>query len=445
MLQIRPLAALSTSVVLLLTAGCGTSAAQLRATLVASGLSRPLGFVQVPSEPGLQVVLEQAGRVRVLRDGALQSTDFLDLRSQIASSGEQGLLGLAFAPDFASSGRAFVSFTNLNGHSVIARFTRAAGDPFRADPSSRFDLVWPDGNRFVTQPFANHNGGNIAFGPDGYLYFGLGDGGASNDPFHHAQHPGSLLGKMLRLNVNVPASDREGYDVPPTNPFVGRPDVLPEIWAFGLRNPWRWSFDDPARGGTGALVIADVGQNAWEEIDYEPAGSGGRNYGWRNREGAHDRVTSMPPFLGPLREPIYEYPQTQGRSITGGHIYRGTRLGAAFVGRYFFGDYVLGRIWSLGLSISPSTREATAGDLIDHTSALGSAASSVASFGVDASGELYIVSHDGGVYRLDGDGSSPPAPNPPPGAGPTPGADPEGTSGRRRGTNPATGTAQPRR
>jgi glucose/arabinose dehydrogenase len=240
--------------------------AQLRAALVVGGLQRPTGFVQVPSEPGTQVILEQAGRVRVLKDGALQSTDLLDLRGQIAATGEQGLLGLAFAPDFATSGRVFVSYTNLAGHSVISRYRRASADPLRVDPASRFDLLWPGGNRHVEQPFSNHNGGHIAFGPDGFLYFGLGDGGSGRDPFGFAQHPMTLLGKMIRIDVSVPDTDREGYDVPPTNPFVGRSDILPEIWAFGLRNPWRWSFDPPASGGTGALVIADVGQNAWEAI-----------------------------------------------------------------------------------------------------------------------------------------------------------------------------------
>jgi glucose/arabinose dehydrogenase len=417
-----------------------TAAAQLRATLVVGGLQRPTGFVQVPSQPGTQVILEQAGRVRVLKDGALQPTDLLDLRGQIAATGEQGLLGLAFAPDFATSGRVFVSYTNLAGHSVISRYRRASADPLRVDPASRFDLLWPGGNRYIEQPFSNHNGGHIAFGPDGFLYFGLGDGGSGRDPFGFAQHPMTLLGKMLRIDVSVPDSDREGYDVPPTNPFVGRPDILPEIWAFGLRNPWRWSFDPPASGGTGALVIADVGQNAWEEINYEPAGAGGRNYGWRNREGAHDLVTTAPPFSIPLREPIHEYPQSEGRSITGGYVYRGTRLGAPYAGRYFFADYVLGRVWSMALIVDSSTREARAGGITEHTTELGSAATAAtSSFGVDAAGELYLVNHDGALFRIERVGG-----DAPPAAGPEPAPGPDTGQGRRRGTGPAAGTAKPR-
>ena len=211
---------------------------------------------------------------------------------------------------------------------MIARFTRASADPLRVDPNSRFDLVWPTGEAFIRQPFTNHNGGQLAFGPDGFLYIGLGDGGSGNDPMHLAQNPQSLLGKMLRIDVSVPASDPQGYDVPPGNPFAGRSDVRGEIWSFGLRNPWRFSFDAP-RGGTGALIMGDVGQGAWEEVDYEPAGTGGRNYGWRNREGAHDNVTSLPPFSQPLRDPIWIRAR-RGRSITGGYVYRGTSLGTVY-------------------------------------------------------------------------------------------------------------------
>jgi len=382
------------------------AAAQIRAELVASGFSQPVAFVQDPSDPAVQVVVEQGGRIRALRNGVVESADFLDLRSVVRNSGEQGLLGLAFAPDYAVSGRVFVNFSNLSGDTVIARFKRSAADPLRADPSTRFDLRWPGGQQVIVQPFSNHNGGHLAFGPDGFLYVGLGDGGSSNDPFHNAQNPATLLGKMLRLDVSVGDGDPEGYDVPPTNPFVGQQGVLGEIWSFGLRNPWRWSFDDPARGGTGALVIGDVGQNAWEEIDYEPAGRAGRNYGWRNREGAHDNVTSLPPFFQPLVEPIFEYAHSEGRSVTGGVVYRGGRLGASFRGRYLFADFIRNRVWSLRLTVNGATREATAGDLVEHTAEVGSAATSPSSFGVDAAGEVYLVSYTGSVYRLVGTTSS---------------------------------------
>jgi hypothetical protein len=187
--------------------------------------------------------------------------------------------------------------------------------------------------------------------------------------------------------------------------------VLGEIWAFGLRNPWRYGFDDPARGGTGALVIGDVGQNRFEEIDYEPARTGGRNYGWRNREGPENHVTSLPPFFEPLTEPAHFYPHAEGRSVTGGGIYRGTALGGAFVGRYLFGDFVASRVWSLRFVIDPATGRATATDVVEHTSALGAAATLPSSFGTDARGEWYVVSYAGSVYRLV-DPTAPPAPPP---------------------------------
>jgi glucose/arabinose dehydrogenase len=409
-----------------------SASGQLRATLVASGFSRPVGFIQDPSDSTVQVVLEQAGRVRVLKNGVLQNEAFLDLTNQIASAGEQGLLGLAFSPDYTTSGRVYVNFTNLAGDSVIARFRRSASNPLRADPASRFDLRWPGGLAVIAQPFTNHNGGNMAFGPDGYLYVGFGDGGSANDPFNLAQNPQSLLGKMLRIDVSVGDADPEGYDVPGANPFVGRTDVRPEIWALGLRNPWRWSFDDVSRGGTGALLIGDVGQGAWEEIDYEPRGAGGRNYGWRNREGAHNNVTTLPPFSTPLRDPIWEYSRTSGGSVTGGYVYRGRLLGSAYLGRYFFGDFISSRVWSLALRIDPATGEATTESIVEHTPELASAAMSPSSFGVDASGELYLVSYLGAIYRLE---NTQPVPEPGPDPAPV---------GARRGDGPVIGHAAPR-
>jgi glucose/arabinose dehydrogenase len=373
--------------------------AQMRAETVVTGLTQPVAFVQDPSNPGLQLVVQQNGRIRVVRNGQLLATDYLDLRGVVRNSGEQGLLGLAFAPDYATSGRVFINFINTAGDTVIARFTRAAGDPFRADPSTRFDLLFPPGQRVIPQLFSNHNGGHLAFGPDGFLYIGMGDGGSGDDPLHQAQDPRTLLGKMLRIDVNVPASDNKGYTVPASNPFAGRTDVLGEIWSIGLRNPWRWSFDNAARGGTGAMLIGDVGQNAFEEIDYEPAGRGGRNYGWRNREGAHNNVTSLPPFSQPLIDPIHEYSRSVGQSVTGGYVYRGAALGAATRGRYFFADFVSSRIWSIRLTVNAGTGEATASDLQEHTSQLGNI-SNPSSFGEDASGELYVVSYNGGIFRI---------------------------------------------
>src|SRR5581483_7379111 len=211
-------------------------------------------------------------------------------------------------------------------------------------------------------------------------------------PENRAQNPNELLGKMLRIDVNVPDSDAVGYRIPPDNPFVGGQPVVArqEIWAFGLRNPWRFSFDDPGRGGTGALVIADVGQNRYEEIDYQPRGRGGRNYGWRIREGAHNNVTTQPAAYLPLIEPIFEYDHSVGQSITGGFVYRGKALGAAYQGRYFFADFVQGRVWSLALTVGDNG-EASASDLREHTGELGgSALGAISSFGLDPDGELLL-------------------------------------------------------
>ena len=380
----------------------------LRALAHASGFSSPVAIVQDPTDPLVQFVVEQGGRIRVVSNGAVRPTDFLDLRPVVQVSGERGLLGMALAPDYPASGRFYVNFTNTAGDTVIARHTRSSNS-LVADPASRFDLRL-GGSPTVAQPFSNHNGGHLAFGPDGFLYVGLGDGGSGNDPAHRAQDPSTLLGKMLRIDVDVPAANPTGYRIPSDNPFVtgGPSGSRPEIWSFGLRNPWRYNFDDPARGGTGALVIADVGQNAWEEIDYEPAGRSGRNYGWRNREGAHTNVNDSPPAFLPLIDPIFEYSHVDGQSITGGYVYRGRALGTSFSGRYFFADF-FGRVWSLALTLDASG-EAQSSDLREHTAELGGAAlGMISAFGLDADGELFVVSYSTGtVFRILG-GPAPPA------------------------------------
>jgi glucose/arabinose dehydrogenase len=399
--------------ILMASAVAGDVHAQLRVRQYAAGFSQPIAFVQDPTSRDVQFVVQQDGRIRVVRGAVVLGTDFLDLRGSIVSGGEQGLLGLAFPPDSASSRRFFVNFTDRAGNTVVARFRRSA-DPVVADAASRFDLRWggASGPAYIFQPFANHNGGHLVFGPDGFLYMGTmgtGDGGSGNDPDHRAQNPNELLGKMLRIDVGVDDSDPIGYRVPPGNPFAGS-STRREIWAFGLRNPWRYNFDDPLRGGNGALVIADVGQNNFEEVDYEPAGRGGRNYGWRNREGAHDNVTSRPPAFTPLVEPIHEYNHSVGASITGGYVYRGGALPSSFQGRYFFADYISARVWSLGLVVDPITREATVSNVTEHTSELGSVGN-ISSFGVDADGELYIVSHSTGrILKMIGPAVAPPVP-----------------------------------
>ncbi len=410
------------SVALLLCLLCTADAlAQLTARVYASGFTAPVAFVQDPTNPAVQFVVEQGGHIRVVENGVVLSADFLDLSTVISCCAERGLLGLAFAPDYRDSGRFFVNFTDAVGNTVVARFHRSA-NPLVADAASRFDLHWggPSGPTFIAQPYANHNGGNLEFGPDGFLYIGMGDGGSANDPENRAQDPTQLLGKMLRIDVSVPDADPTGYRVPADNPFLasGPAGTLPEIWSFGLRNPWRYSFDDPARGGTGALVIGDVGQNMWEEIDYEPAGRGGRNYGWRYREGAHDNVTTLPPAYLPLTDPVYEYDHTIGNCIIGGYVYRGTALGSAYRGRYFFADFGFGRVWSVALTIDAVTGEATVSDLVEHTAEIAGTGSlgNPTSFGVDAAGELYLVDYTGGrilkIVRppvapdFDGDGRS---------------------------------------
>ena len=375
----------------------------LSGRVYASGLSSPVAFIQDSTNNSRQFVVEQGGRIRVVESGAVLPVDFLTLSGSISCCGERGLLGMALSPDYATSGRFYVNFTDGAGNTVIARFVRSA-NPAVANASSRFDLQWPSGLRYILQPYANHNSGNLAFGPDGYLYIALGDGGSGNDPENRAQNPAELLGKALRIDVNVPDSNSVGYAIPPSNPFVsgGPAGVLKEIWSFGLRNPWRYSFDMPSRGGTGALIIADVGQGAWEEVDYEPAGRGGRNYGWRYREGAHLNVTNPAPVYMPaggLTDPIWEYSHSVGQSITGGFVYRGAALPAIYRGRYFFADYVQGRVWSMVLSINPTTGEATASTPTDHTAELGGSPviGNISSFGIDAAGELYVVNHTGGT------------------------------------------------
>jgi glucose/arabinose dehydrogenase len=388
--------------------------AQLRLRTHASGFTSPLAVVQDPADRNTQFVVQQNGRIRVVQLGAVLATDFLDVSGSIVAGGEQGLLGFAFPTDTATSGRFFVNFTNRSGDTVVARFRRSS--PVVADAGSRFDLRWggANGPAFIAQPFANHNGGHLAFGPDGFLYIGLGDGGSGDDPSHRAQNPQEFLGKMLRIDVSVPDANTSGYQVPADNPFLrsGPPSTRPEIWAFGLRNPWRYTFDDPARGGTGALVIGDVGQGRWEEVDYEPRGRGGRNYGWRNREGAHDNVTSLPVAFQPLTEPIHEYSHSVGQSITGGYVYRGDRLPAVHRGRYFFADFIQGRVFSLALSLD-ANGEARASDVVEHTAELGGFAQlgNISSFGVDADGELLIVSYSlGRVMKLVGPPAAPPVP-----------------------------------
>ena len=385
--------------------------AQLRATLLATGFNRPNGIVIDPVVPGAVYVVDQRGVVRAFLNGAERPSPFVDLSAIVSTGGEQGLLGMAFPPDAAGTGRVFVHFTNSSGNSVVARFTRSAADQMVLNPTSRFDLKWPNGSGgrqdFITQPYANHNGGHLAFGPDGFLYIGMGDGGSGNDPQNNAQNPATLLGKMLRIDVS--GSPANGYTIPATNPvFNTMTPALPEIWAFGLRNPWRYNFDDLGPGNTGALIIGDVGQNAREEIDYEPSMQGGRNYGWRVREGTLDNFQEAPAYF-PLTGPILEYPHAgqNGEAITGGYVYRGSALGATYQGRYFYADCVQGRVFSLQLNVSPIDGEATAGANTEHTSEMGGPFRCIGSFARDTAGELYFMdfgysaSNTGRIFKIE--------------------------------------------
>ncbi len=379
--------------------------AQLRTLVVAQGLSAPVAFVPDPTSASRFFIVEQGGLIRLLDNGVL--TTFLDLRPPaIKYGGEEGLLGMAFAPDAATSGRFFVNFTSPAGNIVVSRFQRSPATAPTATAASRFDLVWPGNTPYIPHPGAgNHNGGHLAFGADGYLYIGTGDGGGGNDPANNAQDPQSLLGKMLRIDVAVADAHPTGYVIPPGNPFVdGQPlAALHEIWSFGLRNPWRYSFDDVGAGATGALLIGDVGQSAREEVDYEPRGAGGRNYGWSMREGTIATpgvsASNRPAYL-PLTNPLFDYPRTIGRAITGGYVYRGTELPAAYRGRYFVGDSSTSIVGSVGIHLEPSTGEATFVDAVDHSAELGGSLGGVVSFGRDLAGELYLVTFAGRVLKI---------------------------------------------
>ncbi len=382
--------------------------AQLRAEHILSAGGTPVAFVADPAVPNVFYVVFQEGVVDVVVDGVTRPDRFIDLRGAISSGGERGLLGMAFPPSAATSGYVFFNFTDTNGDTVVARFNRTIGDPYSmaAVVDTRLDFRWSTGERVIRQPFANHNGGHLAFGPDGYLYIGLGDGGSGNDPQNNAQSPGTLLGKMLRVDVNVNADDPNGFRIPEDNPFLdGVPiSALPEIWSFGWRNPWRYSFDDFGEGATGALIVGDVGQNAREEINYEPHRAGGRNYGWRMREGRIDTPgvqRTIAAYL-PLADPIHDYPRPDGFAVTGGYVYRGSRLPAFYRGRYFFADYVTSRVWSMALTVDPATGEAVLADLIEHTDELGGPGrlGQVTSFGRDLEGELYLTTSSGQVLRI---------------------------------------------
>ena len=347
---------------------------------VASGLRSPVDLQSVPGDRARLFVVEQGGRIRVIRSGTVLAQPFLDISARISSGGERGLLGLAFHPGFAQNGRFFVNYTDLQGHTHIAEFRATPGSDTADAGSERLIL-------FVTQPFANHNGGGLAFGNDGMLYIALGDGGSGGDPLGNGQSLATHLGKMLRIDVDRASP----FAIPPDNPFVGNAAALPAIWAYGLRNPWRFGFDR----ATGDLYIGDVGQNALEEVDVGLASRrGGENYGWSVMEGTRCfRPASGCPTAG-LTLPVVEYGRQDGCSITGGTVYRGCRM-PGYHGTYFYGDYCSGIIRSFRLV------NGAALDQRDWTGPLGSGIDNLVSFGVDADGEIHLVDHDGEIYRIE--------------------------------------------
>jgi len=366
------------SMVMLLASGTSLAAVNIKAEPVVTGLTSPVDITHAGDGSGRLLIVLQTGQI-VIYDGAqVLPAPFLDISGLVSSGGERGLLGVAFHPNYASNGFFYVNYTDAAGDTVISRYSVSA-DANLADPTSAFILLT------IPQPFSNHNGGQLQFGPDGYLYIAVGDGGSGGDPQDNAQNLGSFLGKILRIDVDggVP------YAIPADNPYAGIAGALEEIWASGLRNPWRFSFDRL----TGDLFIGDVGQGSWEEVDFQPAGSaGGENYGWRLMEGNSCFNPSTNCNNGTLTLPILVYDHNVGCSVTGGYRYRGSN-NLDLDGFYVYGDYCTGRMWGAkedGMGGWTNT------ELID-TNFL------ISTFGEDESGEIYVAhfsSTDGAIYQI---------------------------------------------
>ena len=348
---------------------------EIQLVAVASGISR-LTYLTHAFDERL-FVTQQRGRIQVLVDGQVLAAPFLDITDRVAvNAPEQGLLSVAFHPDYAENGFFYVNYTDTNGDTVVSRF-QVSDDANRAEAGSETVLL------NIRQPYGNHNGGQLQFGPDGYLYVGMGDGGSGGDPENNGQNPNTLLGALLRLDVDQ-GSEEVAYAIPPDNPYVDREYGRNEIWAIGLRNPWRFSFDRLTQD----LYIADVGQQQYEEVNFAPAGHpGGLNYGWNVMEGAHCYGSSTCDTEG-LVQPVAEYDHGQGCSITGGYVYRGSRF-PELAGNYFFGDFCSGLIWSVF----------NTGDGWQQT-VVAQSDLNITSFGEDAAGELYVVTQGGEIYQI---------------------------------------------
>jgi len=348
----------------------------IRTVPVANGISAPTDIQNAGDGSGRLFLVQQNGLIRILKNGSVLPAPFLDIRSKTHADGERGLLGLAFPPGYSQSRRFYLNYTDLNGDTIIAQYQTTA-NPDVADAASEVVLTK------ILQPFANHNGGQVRFGPDGYLYIGMGDGGSGGDPMGNGQNLGALLGKLLRVD---PESSPGQLSIPPDNPFVNRAGARPEVWAYGLRNPWRFTFDRATRD----LWIADVGQDTYEEVNFTPASShGGENYGWNLMEGMHCFKSGCQ--TTGLVLPVAEYTHADGCSVSGGFVYRGN-LSPGLRGIYLYGDYCSGRIW--GIERQGSTF---------NNRLLLSTAFGITTFGEDEAGEMYLAdASKGTIYRIEG-------------------------------------------
>jgi len=363
----------------LFTLSTTAGAATIKLVKVPGNLARPVDIAVAGDGSERLFFVLQNGKIVIYNGTAVLSTPFLNITSAVSCCGERGLLSLAFHPNYKTNGFFYVYYTALNGDVTIARYKVSATNPNVASANSKLTLLTVGHSQF-----SNHNGGKLAFGPDGFLYISIGDGGSGGDPNNNGQNLGKLLGKLLRINVNSGTP----YSIPPGNPFIGTAGAKKEIWAFGLRNPWRFSSDRL----TGDLYTADVGQNEFEEIDFQAHSStGGENYGWRKMEGKHCFNPSSGCNNGTLRLPVLEYSHSAGCSITGGYVYRGTKI-PAIAGMYLYSDYCTGFI-----------RGAKKVNGVWTTTLLLSTPHNISTFGQNESGELYIADHDptaGAVYRI---------------------------------------------
>jgi len=378
----------------------------LSSVLIADGYKKPVFITSYPNNAKLLYIVEQAGLIKIINDGKKLSRPFFDINKRVVNPNrpgdERGLLGFAFHPNHTNNGKFYINYMDNDGNTIISEFS--TNSELRADHKSERIILK------LKQPYGNHNGGDIQFGPDGYLYISIGDGGKAGDPLNAGQDLSSLFGKIIRIDI-----EQKPYGIPKSNPFFGQKDKREEIWAWGLRNVWRFSFDKQ----TGDKYLADVGQNKWEEVNFEPASSkGGLNYGWRIMEANHcyDPKENCP--TEGLIKPIIEYPNdanhpafafriieelsfsetdVEGCSVTGGYVYRGQKI-KSMQGQYIFGDYCSGNIWTLkvvngkAINFKNRTEEINIGG--------GEFTTYISSFGQDSDGEIYIIDYNGGIYKL---------------------------------------------